>query len=175
MALTTPCNCLHQLHRTSFLFKRIVSSSSRAPQAVFIEKTLEEPIIVVREEYNVDLIGPPDTLSNLRPIIRGILKNETVLQRKYRNTADATQKWNQEFWQKHNTNFLREKEVYIKKHTSESKPHLNADEMSEFYRSFLNNYWQTHVAYNFEWYGKNFNLLMLSLRVYMENLQRKIL
>ncbi|CAG9765604.1 unnamed protein product [Ceutorhynchus assimilis] len=171
----TLTNRLHQIPKPFFIFKRRVSSLKKSPQAIFIGKTIEEPIIVLREENNIDLIGPPDALSNLRPIIREIIKNETVLQRKYREAADATQKWNQEFWQKHNKNFFTKKEIFVKKHTSEAKPNLNADEMSEFYKTFLNKNWQTHVAYNFEWYGRNFHLLMLSLRVHLEHLRSKIL
>lgn len=85
--------------------KRI--ASSRAPQAVLIEKIFEEPVIVTREEDDVDFIGPPDRLSNLRPVIRKIMKNETSLQQKFRETSDATQKWNHDFWAKHNTNFAK--------------------------------------------------------------------
>ncbi|ENN74978.1 hypothetical protein YQE_08435, partial [Dendroctonus ponderosae] len=60
------------------------------------------------------------------------------------------------------------KAQFVKERTCEAKPQLNADEMSEFYREFLNANWQNHVKYNFEWYRRNFALLGLALRVSLE-------
>lgn len=82
-------------------------SSSRVPQTVFITKAIEEPVIVTNPNNGVDLIGPPDPISNLRPIIRSCSLNETALQHHLRLMQDATQSWNQEFWTKHNTNFIK--------------------------------------------------------------------
>ncbi|XP_030764253.1 APOPT family protein CG14806, mitochondrial [Sitophilus oryzae] len=148
---------------------------SGPPEAILIEKSFEGPIIVLREEDNVDIIGPPDSLSNLRPIIRKSLRNETVLQRHFRETANAIQIWNQEFWANHNTNFLKEKAAFVKKHRSDKNHQLNADEMSEFYKEFLDKNWERHVKYNFEWYSKNFTLLYLALKVSIEQLKLKML
>lgn len=72
-----------------------------------MEKALEDPVIVIDEQDDVDIIGPPDPVSNLRPIIRKRLLNETALQHKLRTLQDATQAWNQEFWARHNTNFIK--------------------------------------------------------------------
>lgn len=82
-------------------------SRSEEPQTVLLEKALEEPVIVVSENDDVDIIGPPDAVSNLRPIIRKRLLDETLLQRELREMQDATQMWNQEFWAKHNTKFIK--------------------------------------------------------------------
>lgn len=64
-------------------------------------------MIVAKENNDVDIIGPPDPVSNLRPIIRKCPLKETTLQQQLRQMQDATQLWNQEFWTKHNTNFLK--------------------------------------------------------------------
>ncbi|KAJ8975384.1 hypothetical protein NQ317_008599, partial [Molorchus minor] len=56
--------------------------SQRIPETVFIENHYETPIIVVQEDDNTDIIGPPDASSNLRPIVRRPPINETALQRK---------------------------------------------------------------------------------------------
>ncbi|XP_050310378.1 COA8 family protein CG14806, mitochondrial [Anthonomus grandis grandis] len=161
------CTVLKPSHR--------LKSSRAAPRSITLEKSLEEPVIVLNPDTHVDLIGPPDSQSNLRPIIRKILDNETVLQQRFRETADKTQKWNHEFWALHNSNFKKEKAAYIKQHTSDSKPQLNMDEMSEFYKGFLDKYWRTHLSYNFEWYSKNFTLLALAFRVEVERLRHKYL
>ncbi|KAL1489328.1 hypothetical protein ABEB36_014246 [Hypothenemus hampei] len=176
MALPLGCSCFHKAYKASsvlMLPNRI--SSSRAPQAVLIEKSIDVPSIILPQcDDDVDLIGQPDPLSNLRPIIRKILQNETVLQKRFREVAEETQSWNQEFWARHNKNFIEEKETYIKRRTSKEKMQLNADEMSEFYKDFLNKYWKLHVKYNFEWYGRNFTLLLLAFRVSIEKTLRNL-
>lgn len=83
------------------------TSVTKPPQAVFIEKLLEDPVVVIDEHDNVDLIGPPDPLSNLRPVIRRRLLNETPSQQRLREAQDDTQAWNQEFWSEHNIRFLK--------------------------------------------------------------------
>lgn len=64
-------------------------------------------MICVTDKENVDIIGPPDPVSNLRPIIRRVLFNETKLQRQLRKLQDETQSWNQQFWSVHNTKFIK--------------------------------------------------------------------
>nr|CAH7752228.1 unnamed protein product [Callosobruchus chinensis] len=100
------CKSNHKL-----IIKRI--ASTRTSETVFIEKTLEVPVIVISEQNDVDLIGPPDPISNLRPIIRNRHLHETPLQQKLREMQDETQSWNQHFWAKHNTRFMKEKLEFI--------------------------------------------------------------
>lgn len=76
-------------------------------RATSSKKPTETPVIVVSEHGNVDLIGPPDQLSNLRPVIRRILDNESPLQHTLRELQNDTQKKNQEFWSLHNQNFAQ--------------------------------------------------------------------
>lgn len=53
------------------------------------------------------MIGPPDPVSNLRATIFARPTNETYIEKKYRELKEDTQQWNQEFWSKHNTNFIQ--------------------------------------------------------------------
>lgn len=131
---------------------------------------MEEPILVVTEKENVDIIGPPDPLSNLRPIMRKRLLHETRMQQELRKYQDQTQAWNQSFWSKHNHRFIKEKQEYVNARLAkcEGKQALTADEMSEFYKKFLDDNWSIHVKYNFEWYKKNFTLLLMALRANVE-------
>ncbi|GJQ71549.1 hypothetical protein Trydic_g11257 [Trypoxylus dichotomus] len=131
-------------------------SATRTPEAVFLKANPEVPIIAVTDRENVDMIGPPDTVSNLRPIIRKRLLHETALQRQLRELQDKTQEWNQKFWFEHNTKFIQERQNFIKSHkiSIDQKRILTADEMSEFYKKFLDDNWKTHFNYNFEWYKR---------------------
>lgn len=65
---------------------------------------------------------------------------------------------------------FQERQEYINKHQveGEEKKQLTADEMSDFYKTFLDKNWHNHVKYNLEWYRRNFTLLFLALRVSIE-------
>lgn len=52
------------------------------------------------------------------------------------------------------------------------KQNLTADEMSVFYKAFLDKNWKLHLNYNKEWYKKNFTLLRLAIRVKLNKLFR---
>lgn len=52
------------------------------------------------------------------------------------------------------------------------KQNLTADEMSVFYKAFLDKNWKLHLNYNVEWYKKNFALLSLAIRVKLMKLFR---
>lgn len=64
-------------------------------------------MIVIDENNEVDLIGPPDPISNLRPILRRNVTKESAMQQTLRDIQNTTQLWNQEFWTKHNANFIK--------------------------------------------------------------------
>ncbi|CAH0718727.1 unnamed protein product, partial [Brenthis ino] len=111
------------------------------------------------------MIGPPDPVSNLRKIIFKEPKNETNLEKKYRKLRHEVQEWNQNFWTQHNSRFFKERKAYLKKNLPEGKTNLTADEMSVFYKAFLDKNWKTHLSYNKEWYMKNFTLLTLAIQI----------
>lgn len=67
------------------------------------------PIIAVTDKDNVDMIGPPDPISNLRPILRKVFSNESPSQRHLRELHHKTQEWNQKFWSDHNLKFIEVK------------------------------------------------------------------
>lgn len=56
---------------------------------------------------NRNYIGPADKISNLRPVLRHIPEDETAIERDLRLKQSEVEQWNQEFWTKHNTKFLK--------------------------------------------------------------------
>lgn len=62
-------------------------------------------------------------------------------------------------------NGFQEREAYLKKNLPEGKTNLTADEMSVFYKAFLDKNWKTHLSYNKEWYMKNITLLALAIQI----------
>ena len=67
------------------------------------------------------------------------------------------------------------REEYIKTTIKEKygdiqgKKTLTYDEMSTFYKSFLDQHLNTHKQYNKEWYKRNVNNLLLSARVWLQH------
>lgn len=120
------------------------------------------------------MIGPPNQLSNLRPVVFSIPRNESKLEKDFRLERDKVQKWNEDFWIKHNSAFLKESNEFrlkkLQSSTDADKKSLSAEEMSEFYKRFLDKNWRVHVSYNFQWYRKNFNLLCMALKVQLSKL-----
>ena len=71
---------------------------------------------------------------------------------------------------------MKERDEYTKKILKErnlkddQKASLNAEEMSEFYKDFLDRKWSTHLQYNIEWQKRNFSIIFLSILVGIENI-----
>lgn len=162
----------------TFQFQVVKRNASVPPpnvEAVLLERNESEDLVVpqtVSSSFTQDMIGPPHPVSNLRPVIWYRSPTETPLQRKLRNLQQDTQQWNQQFWETHNTKFIQERKMYIQKHlpADGEKSNLTADEMSGFYKEFLDKNWQNHVTYNFQWYKRNFTILFLSTMVNVERL-----
>lgn len=111
----------------------------------------------------VDLVGPSDPVSNLRPIKYHIPKNESLVERKLRLKRIEVAKWNHEFWTNHNLRFIKEREDYKIGLAEKGISTATADQMSEFYKDFLDRNWKTHLNYNFEWYKKNISIVQLMM------------
>ncbi|XP_034248928.1 COA8 family protein CG14806, mitochondrial [Thrips palmi] len=125
-------------------------------------------------EIKNDMIGPPNQLSNLRPVVFSIPRNESKLEREFRLERDKVQKWNEDFWIRHNSAFLKESNEFrhkkLQSSTDSDNKSLSAEEMSEYYKNFLDKNWRLHVSYNFQWYRKNFNLLYMAFKVQLSKL-----
>jgi len=52
------------------------------------------------------MIGPPDPISNLRPTVFHIPRNEQRIEKEFRVHREEVQKWNEAFWTKHNQSFI---------------------------------------------------------------------
>ncbi|XP_062974187.1 cytochrome c oxidase assembly factor 8 [Elgaria multicarinata webbii] len=130
-----------------------------------------------------DWIGPPDRCSNLRPVIFYIPKHESQLERRLRELRQETQVWNQQFWANQNISFRKEKEEFVCSRLKAKgvqlrdergrKATLNAEEMAEFYKDFLNKNFKKHICYNRDWYKRNFVITFLMGQVAFEKAWRR--
>ncbi|XP_026876754.2 cytochrome c oxidase assembly factor 8 isoform X2 [Electrophorus electricus] len=131
-----------------------------------------------------DWIGPPDRLSNLRPVIYHIPENETQLERKLRHLRQETEDWNHAFWTYQNVTFTKEKEQFIlsqlklkgltEKDERGRQRTLSSEEMAVFYKHFLDKNCKKHASYNKEWYRRNFTITLLMGRVTLHSIWRAL-
>eukprot|EP00091_Calanus_sinicus_P025506 TRINITY_DN976_c0_g1_i1.p1 TRINITY_DN976_c0_g1~~TRINITY_DN976_c0_g1_i1.p1 ORF type:complete len:175 (-),score=48.11 TRINITY_DN976_c0_g1_i1:23-547(-) len=129
---------------------------------------------VVNGKY--DLIGPPRPVSKLRPVKFATSPDDSELAIRLRELRQETQKFNQDWWTDHNKQFKEGREEYIKNILETQYPGqtdkstLTADEMSIFYREFMNKQWKNHLEYNKEWQKRNWSIIGLMARVKLQTL-----
>ncbi|CAF0780447.1 unnamed protein product [Brachionus calyciflorus] len=135
------------------------------------------------EEF--DLIGPPDKISNLRPVKSFIPENESIIEKEYRLLKDKIFEFNQQYWTQQNLKFIQSRKKYIENYRIEQK--LNnrnndidvqdpdTNQMNEFYKKFLNENYHNHYEYNRQWFKYNISLLWPATRVFLYRLRRKII
>ncbi|XP_053783585.1 cytochrome c oxidase assembly factor 8 [Desmodus rotundus] len=131
-----------------------------------------------------DWIGPPDKLSNLRPVHFYIPEDESASEQKLRELRQETQEWNQRFWANQNVTFHKEREEFIHSRLkakglglrakSGQKATLDAEEMADFYKEFLSKNFQKHLYYNRDWYRRNFAVTFFMGRVALERIWNKL-
>ncbi|CAG5131405.1 unnamed protein product [Candidula unifasciata] len=125
-----------------------------------------------------DAIGPPDSISNIRPIQFYVPPDETHTEKDFRLQRQEVLEWNKQFWTDHNSRFFQEKEEYVQAHQAKDSEgniqKLSPEEMSVFYKTFLNKNWHSHLNYNKEWYKKNVSLLWPAFKVLIIRLTRKM-
>ncbi|CAD6208326.1 GSCOCG00003332001-RA-CDS [Cotesia congregata] len=134
---------------------------------------LEQTSNLKNESQERDIIGPPDEVSNLRPIIFVKPSNETKLEKDYREAREATQNWNKKFWFDHNSKFIKERKEFQKELEANGNKSITADEMSVFYKNFLDKNWKNHFNYNISWYQQNIRILFLELKVRLSKFKFK--
>ncbi|XP_033967998.1 cytochrome c oxidase assembly factor 8 [Pseudochaenichthys georgianus] len=131
-----------------------------------------------------DWIGPPNPLSNLRPIVYHIPENESDLQKRLRHLRQETEDWNHDFWTKQNFSFTKQKEEFIisqlkaegltPRDAEGRRRSLDSEVMAVFYKGFLDTNRVRHSSYNNEWYRRNFTITMLMARVALRNIWRTV-
>ncbi|KXJ24694.1 APOPT family protein CBG23705, mitochondrial [Exaiptasia diaphana] len=123
-----------------------------------------------------DLIGPPHSVSNLRKVVFSKKTNETRKEQELRLHKQASYKWQHTFWAEHNDNFNKSKKKFLeeRKNTENESDKQFADDLSIFYKDFLDKNYSLHKKFLWEWYKKNFKLLWPSFTVLVERLTKSV-
>ncbi|XP_025103692.1 APOPT family protein Y39B6A.34, mitochondrial-like [Pomacea canaliculata] len=160
--------CNWRLYRSCCLLRsnviarcgRVFSSPSKPKEDKF--KIEDKPSCSSKNDW----IGPPDPISNIRPVKFGEHPEETDTERSFRQQWVTTIQWNQEFWYKHNTKFFKEKDDFVKNiEQNKGESSISLEDLSKFYKTFLDENRKTHLNYNREWYKRNISLLWPAMKV----------
>ncbi|KJH48529.1 hypothetical protein DICVIV_05379 [Dictyocaulus viviparus] len=129
---------------------------------------MDMPEEYVRTDRRYDWVGPPHPISKIRPIkhvfciatpycevqiLQVTLRrvhNESDLERRYREAREDLNRWNSEFWAKHNTLFHAKKTEFIQKRKNEIGRigQISSSDLSIFYKEFLDSQHANLMAYN---------------------------
>ncbi|XP_042245175.1 cytochrome c oxidase assembly factor 8 isoform X1 [Thunnus maccoyii] len=185
MACKAAAGCLTRRLFSPFGLR--AASSSRqcsSSQAAQRDKTPQRSTSRPPASSTHDWIGPPNPLSNLRPIVYHIPENESELEKRLRHLRQETEDWNHEFWTKQNITFRKQKDAYIisqlkakglpMRDEQGRRQSLNSEEMAVFYKNFLDKNRTRHANYNKEWYRRNFTITFLMARVALHNIWRTV-
>lgn len=177
-ALIQLCVKTNLFSRSSVLPKRWESNSretcfDKGHQASRSTSTSGPPC---RSKFN--LVGPRDYRSNIRKIIYAKSKDETRQEKYFREQQQELNTWHQDFWEKQNEKFSKSKKAYLQLRPRNLKTDSNkelADELSKFYRDFLDGNYRVHSQYLRAWYCRNFHLLWTGLQVSTSRFFSKII
>lgn len=68
---------------------------------------------------------------------------------------------------------FQERKQFQERLKAQGKPTVTADDMSVFYKQFLDKNWQSHFNYNIAWYRRNLKILFLGIAAKLSNLRFK--
>jgi len=129
-----------------------------------------------RSKFN--LVGPRDYRSNIRKIIYVKSQDESTKEKSFRKQQQELNSWHHGFWENQNEKFQKSKKAFLKLRSRdiETETHKEfADDLSKFYKDFLDGNYQVHSKYLREWYGGNFQLLWTGLQVSISRFINKVL
>eukprot|EP00794_Sanderia_malayensis_P019867 gene19867-21809_t len=96
-------------------------------------------------------VEPSDPDSNIRKIVFAKPTTPTAADEDLKVYRDETYEWNHSYWKQHNQSFFEKKKAFAKR-VEKAKGLENgmelSDEMSIFYKDFLDKNYVSHMAYN---------------------------
>ncbi|GJJ72184.1 apoptogenic protein 1 [Entomortierella parvispora] len=107
------------------------------------------------------LVGTPHPVSNLRPVLYPVPKNESEDDRIFRERRERVDAFNQNFWVNNNTMFNKAKAEYEAKIRAQNgNVAVTTEELSVFYKDFLDKAYERQMNYNRQWWVENIGLLL---------------
>ncbi|KAF9115859.1 hypothetical protein BGX27_006100 [Mortierella sp. AM989] len=111
-----------------------------------------------REKF---LVGNPHPVSNLRPVKYPVPEDESFEDRAFRERRERVDAFNQNFWVNNNNMFNKAKAEYedMIRAQNGNQP-VTTEELSVFYKDFLDMAYDRQMRYNRQWWVENIGLLL---------------
>ncbi|KAG0324227.1 hypothetical protein BGZ99_002059 [Dissophora globulifera] len=107
------------------------------------------------------LTGNPHPISNLRPVLYPIPPNESPEDREFRERRERVDAFNQDFWVSNNNMFNKAKADYEEKIRAQNgNQPVTTEELSVFYKDFLDRAYDRQMRYNRQWWVENVGMLL---------------
>ncbi|KAF9316149.1 hypothetical protein BG003_002293 [Podila horticola] len=111
------------------------------------------------------LVGNPHPVSNLRPVKYPIANKESAEDRALREQRERVDAFNQNFWVDNNNMFNKAKAEYEDKIRAQNGGvAATTEELSVFYKDFLDKAYVRQMNYNRQWWIENIGLLWPSAK-----------
>ncbi|KAF9391609.1 hypothetical protein CPB97_006113 [Podila verticillata] len=132
-----------------------------------------EPPTKRRERESLDpalntdkfLVGNPHPVSNLRPVRYPVPSNESAEDHALREQRERVDAFNQNFWVNNNNMFNKAKAEYEDKIRAQNGGEaVTTEELSIFYKDFLDKAYERQMNYNRQWWIENVGLLWPSAK-----------
>ncbi|KAG0243888.1 hypothetical protein BGW41_001077 [Actinomortierella wolfii] len=145
------------------------SSSSTNTKRARTEKFLDPA--TNRDKF---LVGTPHPVSNLRPVLYPIPDQESEADRQLREQRERVDAFNQDFWSRNNALFNQAKAEYEAKIIEKNGgTPVTTEELSVFYKDFLDKAYDRQMAYNKQWWIENIGLLWPSAKAVFRRLSSR--
>ncbi|KAF9288663.1 hypothetical protein BGZ68_010786 [Mortierella alpina] len=107
------------------------------------------------------LVGNPHPVSNLRPVKYPVPAHESTEDRIFRERRERVDAFNQNFWVNNNNMFNKAKAEYEDKIRAQNGDQpVTTEELSVFYKDFLDKAYERQMNYNRQWWVENMSLLL---------------
>ncbi|KAF9080721.1 hypothetical protein BGX23_001758 [Mortierella sp. AD031] len=149
--------------------RRHASNSAKAAASTTATTTTTTTESTGKKRENLDpaqnrdkfLVGNPHPVSNLRPVLYPIPSNESKEDRLFRERRERVDAYNQNFWVSNNAMFIKAKAEYEEKIRAQNgNQPVTSDELSVFYKDFLDKAYERQLNYNKQWWIENIGLLL---------------
>ncbi|PPR08096.1 hypothetical protein CVT24_010557 [Panaeolus cyanescens] len=178
--------------RTRSLLHQITLASRVSTRSTICRNRMFHP-----SKVNADLVAPPDPISNLRPILYENSSNTPIVpnvrhpyslseftpaavdadgdyELQFKLLRQQLDSFNQGFWTDSNTRFYAAKTAVLESLPSTITAREKEEALSTFYLQWLMQENERTMLYTNEWRRRNFQLISLSFKVYMQRWRNKI-
>ncbi|KAF9131404.1 hypothetical protein BGW39_001834 [Mortierella sp. 14UC] len=148
-------------HASSSTSVKAAAAKATTPESSSASSTKKRESLDPAQNRDKFLVGNPHPVSNLRPVLYPIPASESKEDRLFREQRERVDAFNQNFWVNNNAMFNKAKAEYEEKIRAQNGNHpVTTDELSVFYKDFLDKAYERQLNYNRQWWIENISLLL---------------